>query len=130
MIIGDGGNVASAALLGCCVLWVIADYFQRYQFANILSRSDLYEYAKSSRRQSDRILKSLPGKLLVVVVSLLAMAALWFITYWGYRAYGIIVTAIVIIVVVEAVAIGVYHYRKQRRTDSEVWNWWEEEDKE
>ncbi|MEZ6067994.1 MAG: hypothetical protein R3B90_20290 [Planctomycetaceae bacterium] len=61
LMIGDGGMSAVLRLLGCCVLWMIADYFQRYYFARVLSRSDLYEYAKASRQRSDRLLRSLPA---------------------------------------------------------------------
>lgn len=130
LIIGDGWNVASAVLLGCCVLWVIVDYLQRYYFAKVLNRPDLYEYAKSSRRRSDRILASLPGKKRVVVLSGLAIAVLSLVTYWIYQEYGIMVAVIVNSVVVEAVAIGVYQYRKLKRSDSVVWDWWKEEVKE
>ena len=104
--------------------------FQRYYFAKILSRPDLYEYAKASRRRSDRILQSLPGLALVAVFSGLAIAAVSYGAYWGYREFGFIVPAIVIFVLVETVAIVVYQYRKLKRSDPEVWDWWAEEIKE
>jgi hypothetical protein len=66
----------------------------------------------------------------VTVLSGLAIAAVSYGAYWGYREFGFIVTAIVIFVVVETVAIVVYQYRKLKRSDPEVWEWWAEEIKE
>lgn len=126
----DGESVINTVLLGSCVLWLISDCFQRYYFAKTLSRPDLYEYAKGSRRRSDRILQSLPGLALVAVFSGLAIAAVSYGTYWGYREYGIIVPVIVIFILVETVAIVVYQYRKLKRSDPEVWDWWAGEIKE
>lgn len=130
LIIGDGWNVASAVLLGCCVLWIITDYFQRRSFAKVLSRPDLYEYAKASRKRSNRILKSLPGKMLVAVFSGLAIAVVSYGTYWGYREYGIIIPAIMIAVLVEAAIIIGLQFRQMKHSDSDVWDWWAEEIKE
>lgn len=129
-IIGDGWSVVNAVLLGICVLWLITDYFQRRSFAKILSRPDLYDYAKVSRRRSDRILKSLPGQASVTVVTGLAIATLSYGAYWGYLEFGFIVPAIVIFILVEAVAIFVYQNRKLKSSDLEVWDWWTEEIKE
>ena len=129
-IVLTGWSVIKAVLLGTCVLWLIAECFQRYYFAKILSRPDLYEYAKASRRRSDRILQSLPGLLLVAVFSVPAIAAVSYGAYWGYREFGFIVPAIVIFVRVQTVAIVVYQYRKLKRSDPEVWDWWAEEIKE
>jgi hypothetical protein len=126
----DGWTVINAVLLGSCVLWFICDYFQRYYFAKTLSRPDLYEYAKASRRRSDRILRSGFGWMLVVVCSGLGIAAVSYATYWGYQEYGIIVPVIVIFLLTEAVAIVVYQYRKLKRSNSEVWDWWAEKIKE
>jgi len=130
IVLDDGWIVIYTVLLGICVLWLITDYFQRYYFAKVLSRSDLYEYAKASRRRSDRILKSLPGLAMVVVFSGLAIAAVSYGAYWGYREFGVIMPAIVIFVLIETIAIVVYQYRKRKRSDSEVWDWWAEEIKE
>jgi hypothetical protein len=116
--------------LGIGVLWLIVDCLQRYYFAKILSRPDLYEYAKASRRRSDRILHSLPGLALVTVFSGLAIAAVSYGVYWCYWEFGLIVAAIVIFVLVETVAIVVYQYRKLKRSDPAVWDWWAEEIKE
>lgn len=129
-IVLDGWSVINAVLLGSCVLWLIADCFQRYYFAKILSRPDLYEYAKASRRRSERMLQSLPGLMLVAVFSGLAIAAVSYGAYWGYREFGFIVPAIAILVLVETVAIVVYQYRKLKRSDPGVWDWWAEEIKE
>ena len=129
-IVLSGWSVINSVLLGICVLWLIATWFQRYYFAKILSRPDLYEYAKASRKRSDRILHSLPGLGLVVVFSGLAIAAVSYGAYWGYCEFGFIVPAIVIFVLVETVAIVVYQYRKLKRSDPEVWDWWAEEIKE
>jgi hypothetical protein len=129
-IVLDGWTVINTVLLGSCVLWLISDYFQRYYFARILSRSDLYEYAKASRRRSDRILQNLPGLTLVAVISGLAIAAVSYGAYWGYQEFGFIVPAIVIFVLVETVAIVIYQYRKLKRSETEVWDWWVEEIKE
>jgi hypothetical protein len=130
LIVLNGWSVIKAVLLGFCVLWLIATWFQRYYFAKILNRPDLYEYAKASRRRSDRILQSLPGLALVAVFSGLAIAAVSYGAYWGYGEFGFIVPAIVIFVLVETVAIFVYQYRKLKRSDPEVWDWWAEEIKE
>ncbi len=130
IVLDDGWSVINTVLLGICVLWLITDYFQRYYFAKVLSRPDLYEYAKASRRRSDRILKSLPGLALVAVFSGLAIAAVSYGAYWGYREFGFIMPAIVIFVLIETIAIFVYQYRKRKRSDSEVWDWWAEEIKE
>jgi hypothetical protein len=129
-IVLTGWSVFDAVFLGIGVLWLILDCFQRYYLAKILSRPDLYEYAKASRRRSDRILHSLPGLALVTFFSGLAIAAVSYGAYWGYREFGFIVPAIVIFVVVETVAIVVYQYRKRKRSDPEVWDWWAEEIKE
>ena len=130
LIVLNGWSVIKAVLLGVCVLWLIATWFQRYYFAKILSRPDLYEYAKASRRRSDRMLQNLPGLALVAVFSGLAIAAVSYGAYWGYREFGFIVPAIVIFVLVQTVAIVVYQYRKLKRSDPEVWDWWAEEIKE
>jgi hypothetical protein len=130
IVLDDGWRVINTVLLGICVLWLITDCFQRYYYAKIMSRPDLYEYAKASRRRSDRILHSLPGRALLTVFSGLAIAAVSYGAYWGYREFGFIVPAIVIFVVVETVAIVVYQYRKLKRSDPEVWDWWAEEIKE
>ena len=116
--------------LGFCVLWLISACFQRYYFAKILSRPDLYEYAKASRRRSDQILKKLPVLALVAVFSGLVIAAVSYGAFWGYQEFGFIVPAIVIFILVETVAIVVYQYRKLKRSDSKVWDWWSEEIKE
>ena len=129
-IFSDGLSVINIVLLGICVLWLITDYFQRYYFAKVLSRSDLYEYAKASRRRSDRILQSLPGLTLLTVFSGLAIAAAAYGAYWGYRQFGFIAPAIVTFVLIDTVAIVVYQYRKLKRSDREVWDWWAEEIKE
>lgn len=130
IVFDDGWSIINAVLLALCVLWLIADYFQRYYFAKTLSRPDLYEYAKASRQRSDRILRNLPGQALVAVVSLLAIAAVSYATYWGYQKFGLIVPAIVVFVVIETAVIFVYHHRKRKRTNAEVWDWWAEEIKE
>jgi hypothetical protein len=129
-IVLSGWSFIKAALLGICVLWLISEWFQRYYFAKILSRPDLYEYAKASRRRSDRILLSLPGLAMVAVFGVLVIAAGSYIAYWGYREFGFIVPAIVIFVLVQTVAIFVYQYRKLKRSDPEVWDWWAEDIKE
>lgn len=129
-IIGDGWSVVNTVLLGICVLWLITDYFQRYYFSKVLSRPDLYDYAKASRRRSDRILQSLPGWALMAGLSVLAMATVVFGVYWGYLEFGFIVPAIVIFILVEAVAIFIYQNRKLKSSDPEVWDWWTEEIKE
>jgi hypothetical protein len=46
------------------------------------------------------------------------------------REYGIILPVIVIFILVETVAIVVYQYRKLKRSDPEVWDWWTKEIKE
>ena len=48
------------------------------------------------------------------------------------REYGIILPVIVIVIfiLVETVAIVVYQYRKLKRSDPEVWDWWAKEIKE
>ncbi len=132
-IYSDGLSVINIVLLVICVLWLITDYFQRYYFAKVLSRSDLYEYAKASRKRSDRILQSLPGLTLVTVFCGLAIAALAYGAYWGYRQFGFIAPAIVTFVLVDTlaiVAIVVYQYRKLNRSEAKVWDWWAEEIKE
>jgi len=129
-VVADGWSVINAVLLGICVLWLITDYFQRRAYAKVLSRPDLYEYAKASRRRSDRILQSLPGKALVAVFCGLAIATVSYGTYWGYQEYGIIVPAVVIFVLVEAVVIVGLQFRKVKSSDHEVWDWWAEEIKE
>ena len=129
-IVLTGWSVINAVFLGSCVLWLVSEWFQRYYFAKILSRPDLYEYAKASRRRSDRMLQNLPGLALVAVFSGLAIAAASYGAYWGYREFGLIVPAIVIFVFVETVAIVVYQYRKLKRSDPEVRNDWAEEIKE
>lgn len=130
LIAQEGWTVINSVLLGICVLWLITDSLQRHYFAKILSRSDLYEYAKASRRRSDRILQSLPGLMLRVLFSGLAIAALSFVTYRGYQEYGYIVPAIVIFVLVESAIIVGLQFRKVKRSDPEVWDWWAEEIKE
>lgn len=136
IVLDDGWSVINTLLLGSCVLWLITDYFQRYYYAKILIRSDLYEYAKASRRRSDRILHSLTSQALVILFSVLAIAvitAMAYGTWLGYLQYGIVVPAIVIFVLVDIVAIVgvvIYHYRKLKRSDPEVWDWWVEEIKE
>jgi hypothetical protein len=133
IVLDDGWSVINTLLLGICVLWLITDCFQRYYYAKILSRPDLYEYAKASRIRSDRILHSLPGRALLTAFSGLAIAAVSYGTYWGYQQYGIIAPAIVIFVLIDTVAvvaIVVYQYRKLKRSDPEVWDWWAEEIKE
>ncbi|HCS50031.1 hypothetical protein [Rubinisphaera sp.] len=130
LIVVDGWNVIYAVLLGSCVLYVIADWFQRCYFAKILSRPDLYEYAKASRKRSDRILQSLPGMALVAVLAGLLIAAVLYVAYWSHREFGFIGLAIVILVLVETVAIFVYQNRKRKSSDPEVWDWWAEEIKE
>lgn len=127
IVLDDGWSVINTVLLGICVLWLITDYFQRYYFAKVLSRPDLYEYAKASRRRSDRILKRLPGLTLMAVFSGLAIAAVSYGAYWGYQKFGFLVPAIVIFVLIETVAIVVYQFRKSKRSDAEVWDWWAEE---
>ena len=126
-ILMEGWTVIITVLLGCCVLWLITDYFQRYYYAKILGRPDLYEYAKASRKRSDRILKSLPGKMLMVVCSGLVIPVVSYGTYWGYREYGIIVPLVVIVVLVETAIIIGLQFRKQKHSDPEVWDWWTEE---
>ena len=126
----NGWHVVYAVLLGSCVFWLIADYFQRHYFAKVLSRPNLYEYSKASRRRSDRILRSLPGLTLVVLFSGLAIAAVLYGAYWGYLEFGFFVPAIVIFILVETVAIVVFKYRKLKRSDPDVWDWWAEEIKE
>ncbi|MCA9059764.1 MAG: hypothetical protein KDA85_14755 [Planctomycetaceae bacterium] len=123
----SGWSMFVAALLGICVLWLITDCCQRYYFAKILNRPDLYEYARASRKRSDEILRSLPGRMLVILCSGLAIAAISYSTYWGYSKFGVIVPAIVVFVTVEVVVIGLYQYRKLRKSDSEVWDWWTQE---
>ena len=125
-----GWNIIDGVLLGICLLWLILDGFQRHYFKKILSRPDLYDYAKASRRRSDRMLRSLPGQALVAVFSVLAIAAVSYGAYWGYQNFGFIAPAIVIFILVETAVIVVYQYRKQKRTDREVWDWWAEEIKE
>lgn len=132
-IFSDGWSVINIVLLGICALWLITDYFQRRHMAKVLSRPDLYEYAKESRRRSDRILQSLPGGMLLTVFSVLAIAAAAYGAYWGYQEYGLIAPAILIFVLVDAIAIVtivVYQNRKMKRSDREVWDWWSEEIKE
>jgi hypothetical protein len=54
-------------------------------------------------------------------------------TWLGYLQYGIIVPAIVLSVLVDIVAIVgivIYQYRKLKRSDAEVWDWWSEDLKE
>ena len=53
-----------------------------------------------------------------------AFAAVSYGAYWGYREFGFIAPAIVVFVLVETVAIVVYQYRKLKRSDREVWDWW------
>jgi hypothetical protein len=133
IILDDGWSIINIVLLGVSVLWLIIDCFQRYYLAKTLNRPDLYEYAKASRRRSDRILQSLPGLPLVAVFSGLAIAAVSYGTYWGYRQFGFIAPAIVIFVLLDTVAvvaIVVYQYRKLKHSDPEVWDWWAEEIKE
>lgn len=129
-IVLTGWSTSKAVLLGSCVLWLTVTWFQRYHLAKILSRPDLYEYARASRRRSDRILKSVPGVALVAVVSGLAIAAVSYGAYCGYGEFGFIMPAIMIFVLVETVAIFVYQYHKLKRSDPEVWDWWAEEIKE
>ncbi len=126
----DGWSVINAVLLGSCVLWLITDSVQRSYMAKVLSRPDLYEYAKASRRQSDRVLRSLPGKALVTVFAGLAIAALSYVTYLGYRECGIVVPVIVLFVLIETAAIALFVNRKRKHSDPEVWDWWAEEIKE
>lgn len=133
IVLDDGWSAINTLLLGICVLWLITDCFQRYYYAKILSRSDLYEYAKASRKRSDRILHSLPGRALLTAFSGLAIAAVSYGAYWGYRQFGFIAPAIVIFVLIDTVAvvaIVVYQYRKLKQSDAEVWDWWAEEIKE
>lgn len=129
-IVIDGWSVVTAVLLGFCILWLIMTWFQRYYFAKILSRPDLYEYAKASRQRSDRILKSLPGLTLIAVFSGLATAAASYGAYLAYHEFGFIMPAIAIFVLIETIAIGVYQYRKLKQSDSIVWDWWAKEIKE
>lgn len=129
----EGWSVINSLLLGSCVLWLITEYFKRGYYAKILSRPDLYEYARASRRRSDRILNNLPSRMLLTMFSGLAVAALAYGTSWGYQKYGIIAPSIVIFVLfdmVVIVAIVVYQTRKLKRSDPEVWDWWSEEIKE
>lgn len=129
----DGWSAINIVLLVICVLWLITDCYQRYFCAKVLNRSDLYEYAKASRRRSDRILQSLPGLTLLTVLVGLAIAAVSYATYWGYREYGVLAPAIVIFVLIDTVAvvaIVVYQSRKLKRSDPEAWDWWTEEIKE
>jgi hypothetical protein len=60
----------------------------------------------------------------------LAIAAVSYGAYCGYREFGFIMPAIVIFVLVQTVAIVVYQYRKLKRSDPQVWDWWGEEIKE
>lgn len=136
IVLDDGWSVINTLLLGSCVLWLITDYFQRCYYAKILSWPDLYEYAKASRRRSDQMFQSLTSRAMVVLFSGLAIAvamAMAYGTWLGYLQYGIAVPAIVIFVLVDIVAIVgivIYQYRKLRRSDPEVWDWWAEEIKE
>ncbi|QDV62592.1 hypothetical protein [Crateriforma conspicua] len=133
IVLDDGWSVINTVLLGICAFWLITDCFQRYYYAKVLSRPDLYEYAKASRRRSDRILQSLPRRTLLTMFSGLAIAAVSYGAYWGYRQFGFIAPAIVIFVLIDAiavVAIVVFQYRKLKRSDPEVWDWWAEEIKE
>lgn len=126
-VANDGWNIATGTLLVCCVLWVITDCLQRYYYAKVLNRPDLYEYAKASRKRSDQLLNSLPGKLLVVAIAGLVIAAVSYVVYWGYQEFGLIVAAVVGFVVIEAAVIVAYQYRKFKRSDPVVWDWWTEE---
>lgn len=117
-------------LLGSCVLWLIADFFQRRYYAKVLSRPDLYEYAKASRRRSDRILQSLPGKALVTALTGLLIAVVSYATYWIHLEFGFVGSAIAIFVLVETVAIVGLQFRKVKYSNSEVWDWWKGEIKE
>lgn len=123
-------SVINVVLLGICFLWLIADCFQRYYFAKILSRPDLYEYAKASRRRSDRMLQRLASLALVATFYGMAIAAVSYGAYWGYREFGFIVPAIVLVVLALWIAIVVYQFRKRKRSDLELWDWWAEEIKE
>lgn len=129
-IVLDGWSVINSVLLGSCVLWLITDNFQRYYMAKILSRPDLYEYARASRRRSERMLQSVRGKALVAVFAGLAIAAVSYAAYWGYREYGIIVPVIATFVLVQTVAIVVYQFRNHKSSAPEVWDWWAEDIKE
>lgn len=129
-IVLEGWTTINAVLVGCSILWLITDCFQRYYLAKILNRPDLYEYAKASRKRSDRILQSLPGMALVAVLAGLLIVAVLYVAYWSHREFGFIGLAIVILVLVETVAIFVYQNRKRKSSDPEVWDWWAEEIKE
>jgi hypothetical protein len=136
IVLDDGWSVINILLLGSCVLWLITDCVQRCYYAKILSRPDLYEYAKASRRRSDRMLQSLTSRTMVVLTVGMAIAVIMATAYgtWlGYLQYGIIVPAILLFVLVDIVAIVgivIYQYRKLKRSDAEVWDWWSEDLKE
>ncbi|PQO34614.1 hypothetical protein DTL21_13975 [Bremerella cremea] len=130
LIFFDGWSILNAVLLGVSALWLIVTWFQRYYMAKILSKPDLYEYAMTSRRRSDRIIKSLPGRLLIALFVGLAIAVTAFIAYWGYQEFGFLFPAIMVFLLVETLVIIIYQIRQQKRSNREVWDWWEEEIKE
>ena len=122
-----GWHVINTVSLGLCALWSIAAWAQRRYFSRILSKSDLYEYAKASRSRSEKLLRSPIVLAILAVISGLAIAAVSYGAHWSYLEFGLIVTAIPIALVASAVATVVYHHRKLRRSDPQLWDWWEEE---
>lgn len=127
MILIDGSNAIEIMLLGLCVLWLFAAWFQRHHLSKILSRPDLYEYSKASRRRSDKLLRSPWGQLVLVVVGVSTIAAVSYGAHWSYREFGVVTTAVPIVVMAYGVSAVVYQYRKIHRSDPELWDWWEGE---
>lgn len=126
-ILIDGWTVLNVALLGFGSAWVLASWLQRYQVARILRRPDLYEYSKASRRRSDERLQSPWGQVLLALVAVSTIAAVSCGAYWSCLEFGFVTTAIPFVVTAFGVVAVVRQYRKIRRADPDLWDWWDGE---
>lgn len=112
------------------MVWLLGIWLQRSHLAKILSRPDLYEYCKASRRRSDKLLRTWWVKALLAALVASMIAALSYGATWSYREFGFVTTAIPLVVMAIGVGAVVFQYRKLKRSAPDLWDWWEGEIKE
>ena len=121
------------AALVCVALSIavpILTWLQRRYTTAILSRPDLYEYAKASKQRSKRFMRSPLGITLMAALTGLTITGLYFGLRWTHQTFGLVGPLLAILVLALTAIQVIYAFNQVKKSEPEIWDWWEQEIKE